>query len=82
MEVASVESLVGASKFNSLCGGSLIAFKEGENSLKLSLSLPVGRHPDFDASTLSVSATGDEHGSATGSCSTCVGDGVTSSEAI
>lgn len=86
MEVTSdetnVESLVSVSKFDSLCGGSVTLFIEEESSLKLSFSLLAGRHPELSASLLSDSATDDEEASSTGSCSTCVGGRVTSSEAI
>jgi hypothetical protein len=75
-----VESLVGSSEFDSAGGGSVIAF-EGESSLEAKLSFPLLIGPEFSASMLSGSSTG-ELASSTGGCLTCVGDGVTCSRAI
>ena len=76
-----VEFLVGASKLDSACGGSVTAFMEGENSLTAKVSFPSLVGPEFCALLLSASAT-SEQASSTGGCLTCVRDRVTCSNAI
>jgi hypothetical protein len=71
-----VESLVGSSKFDSACGGSVIGFKGEESSLEAKLSFPLLVGPESCASMLSGSATGEQ------ASSTCVRDGIASSKAI